>query len=287
MAKTTTYTPEYKREIVKLVTEKGKTRAEVAESIGVSRTTINEWVKKYKEHGNDAFPGKGHLLPLEEAGLTSRLRRKFKATTNSNHNYPIAPNLLKQDFVSVKPNEKWVGDITYIATEEGWLYLATVQDLYTKKIVGWALGSRITKELTIRAMEQAIKKERPAAGLISHSDRGSQYAAYDYQDMLRRNKIRQSMSRKGNCYDNACAESFFANLKKDIIHGVRFTTRAEAKTKIVEYIEMFYNCTRIHSSIGDMSPIEFENMYYTSVAAYHILTFMPRKSIYMGWLPLV
>lgn len=203
----------------------------------------------------------------EEAGLTSRLRRKFKATTNSNHNYPIAPNLLKQDFVSVKPNEKWVGDITYIATEEGWLYLAAVQDLYTKKIVGWALGSRITKELTIRAMEQAIKKERPTAGLISHSDRGAQYAAYDYQDMLRRNKIRQSMSRKGNCYDNACAESFFATLKKDIIHGVRFTTRAEAKTKIVEYIEMFYNCTRIHSSIGDMSPIEFENMYYASVAA--------------------
>lgn len=107
---------------------------------------------------------------MEEAGLTSRLKRKFKATTNSNHNYPIAPNLLKQDFVSVKPNEKWVGDITYIATEEGWLYLAAVQDLYTKKIVGWALGSRITKELTIRAMEQAIKKERPAAGLISHSD---------------------------------------------------------------------------------------------------------------------
>jgi putative transposase len=204
---------------------------------------------------------------MDENGIHSKHKVKFKATTNSNHDYPIAPNLLNQDFSSKSPNEKWVGDLTYIATDEGWLYLASIQDLFTRKVCGWSFGERITKELTISAFKQAYKKEKPSDGLIFHSDRGSQYAAYAYQDLLKSNNTRQSMSRKGNCYDNACAESFFATLKKDIIQGERFRTREEAKSRIIEYIELFYNCKRIHSSINDMSPIEFERNYYLKESA--------------------
>lgn len=204
---------------------------------------------------------------MYENGIYSRHAKKYKATTNSNHNYPIAPNLLNQDFTSNTPNEKWVGDITYIGTDEGWLYFAGIEDLFTKRVVGWSFSERITKDLTISAFNQALTKAKPVTGLIFHSDRGSQYAAYDYQDFLRENNIRQSMSRKGNCYDNACAESFFATLKKDIIHGKKFKTREEAKLKIIEYVELFYNSIRIHSSIDDMSPIEFEREYYRKNAA--------------------
>lgn len=166
---------------------------------------------------------------MNENNIHSRLKRKFKATTYSNHKYPVAPNLLNQDFKAEKPNEKWVGDITYIATDEGWLYLASIEDLFQKEIVGWSLGTRMTRDLVIGAMEQAITKHRPDAGLIFHSDRGVQYASYDYQELLRKNQIQQSMSRKGNCYDNACGESFFASLKKDVIYGRKFKTIAEAK----------------------------------------------------------
>ena len=200
---------------------------------------------------------------MHENGIYSRLKRKYKATTNSNHSYPIAPNLLNQDFTSKAPNQKWAGDITYIPTDEGWLYLAGIEDLFHRKIVGWSFNNRITKEITISALRQAIGKEQPDHGLIFHSDRGSQYAAYAYQDELRKHKIRQSMSRKGNCYDNACIESFFSTLKKDIIYGRKFTTREEAKQLIVEYIETFYNCRRLHSSLGNMSPIEYERQFIT------------------------
>ena len=169
--------------------------------------------------------GKNRVARLmRENGIYSRLERKYKATTNSNHNYPVAPNLLKQDFSVDAPNKKWVGDITYIATYEGWLYLAGIEDLFHRKIVGWSFSNRITKELTISALRQAVGKEQPCEDLIFHSDRGSQYAAYDYQTELRKFRIRQSMSRKGNCYDNACMESFFSTLKKDIIYGKKFKT---------------------------------------------------------------
>jgi putative transposase len=151
-----------------------------------------------------------------------------------------------------------VGDITYISTGEGWLYLAAVEDLYQKKIVGWALDSRMTKELTLKAINQAITRERQDKGLIFHSDRGSQYAAYDYQDKLRENGIRQSMSAKGDCYDNACMESFFATLKKELVHRRRFKTREEAKIAIINYIETWYNTKRCHSSLDYMSPKEYE-----------------------------
>lgn len=151
---------------------------------------------------------------MNENGIFSKLRRKYKATTQSNHNYPLAPNLLKQDFTADRPNQKWVGDLTYIATDEGWLYLAGVEDLYHRKLIGWSFSSRMKKQLTIDAIHQAMGRERPQNGLIFHSDRGSQYAAYDYQDILRKHGIRQSMSAKGNCYDNASMEINSRHVKK-------------------------------------------------------------------------
>lgn len=199
---------------------------------------------------------KMHLIPVQT--------RKFKATTNSNHSLPVAPNLLKKDFTADKPFQKWVGDISYIATEEGWLYLAAIIDLYSRKVVGWALGARMTKQLVIDAMNQALRLERPPEGLIFHSDRGSQYASYDYQDLLREHGIRQSMSARGDCYDNACAESFFATLKKELIHRHRFKTRSWAKLAIIEHI-LWYNSERIHSYLDDMSPLEYEQQYYNNI----------------------
>ncbi len=198
---------------------------------------------------------------MNKHGLISVLRSKFKATTNSNHKYPVAPNLLNKDFNAKKRNQKWVGDITYIPTQEGWLYLAAIEDLYHKKIVGWALDSRMTKQLTLDAINQAIIRERPTKGLIFHSDRGAQYAAYDYQDKLRDHGIKQSMSAKGDCYDNACMESFFATLKKELIHRRRFKSREEAKLAIINYIETWYNSNRSHSSLDYMSPMEYEKYH--------------------------
>ena len=194
---------------------------------------------------------------MHENGLISVLKTRYKATTNSNHSYPVAPNLLNQDFSAKTVNQKWVGDITYIPTQEGWLYLAAVEDLYHKKIVGWSLDSRMTKQLTLKAIKQAITHENPAKGLIFHSDRGAQYAAYDYQDKLKAHGIKQSMSAKGDCYDNACMESYFASLKKDLVHRKRFKTREEAKLAIINYI-LWYNSSRLHSSLDYMSPMEYE-----------------------------
>jgi putative transposase len=198
---------------------------------------------------------------MRENGLVSALTSKYKATTNSNHNYPIAPNLLNKNFNADGSNQKWVGDITYIHTQEGWLYLAAVEDLFHKKIVGWALDSRMTKQLTLKALTQAITREKPQRGLIFHSDRGSQYAAYDYQNRLREQGIRQSMSAKGDCYDNACMESFFATLKKELVHRRRFKTREEAKIAVINYIETWYNSRRAHSKLDNMSPIEYERFH--------------------------
>lgn len=204
---------------------------------------------------------------MNENKIYSRLRRKFKATTYSEHHYPVAPNLLEQDFSTTRPNEKWVGDITYVGTDEGWLYLAAVEDLYDKQVVGWSVNTRMTKELVITAINNGVKRHLPEPGLIFHSDRGSQYASYDYQEMLRANQIVQSMSRKGNCYDNACGESFFASFKKDIVLGRKFKTIREAKFEIVDYIESFYNCKRLHSSIGYKPPREHRQEYFEQKSA--------------------
>lgn len=199
---------------------------------------------------------------MKELRLVPIQTRKFKATTNSKHSLPCAPNLLQKDFSAAAPCEKWVGDITYVPTEEGWSYLATVIDLFSRRVVGWALSVRMTKKLVIDAINMAIINERPPKGLIFHSDRGSQYASYDFQDLLRDRGILQSMSAKGDCYDNACAESFFATIKKGLIHRRKFISRSEATLSIVDYIARWYNLHRIHSLLGDLSPMEFEVAYY-------------------------
>ncbi len=169
--------------------------------------------------------------------------------------------LLNQQFNVEHPNQVWVADITYIPTDEGWLYLAAIEDLFHRKIVGWAMDSTMTRQLTLDALMQAVRRYKPSPGLIHHSDRGSQYASHDYQRTLRDNQFITSMSRKGNCYDNACMESFFGTLKMELIYGNRFKTRAEARQAIFEYIEVFYNRIRLHSSLGYMSPLEYEQTF--------------------------
>lgn len=205
---------------------------------------------------------------MRELNLVAIQTTKFKATTNSKHSLPVAPNLLKQDFTASAPCQKWVGDITYVPTGEGWLYLATVIDLFSRKVIGWSISKRMTKQLVIDAMEIAITNGRPGADLIFHSDRGSQYASYDFQDLLKEqeHQIRQSMSAKGDCYDNACAESLFATIKKELIHRRRFSTRSQATLAIVNYIVSWYNPERIHSTLGDLSPMEFEQEYHAKLS---------------------
>ena len=190
-------------------------------------------------------------------GLNCRQRRRFKATTDSRHNLPVAPNLLNQEFQPTAPNQVWVSDLTYIATGEGWLYLAGIKDVFTCEIVGYAMGERMRPELTGRALFRAVQQHRPATGVIHHSDRGSQYCAQEYQELLRQFGFRVSMSRKGNCFDNAPMESFWGSLKTELVHHRNFATRMEAESAIREYIEVFYNRQRRHSRIGYQSPVVF------------------------------
>ena len=192
-----------------------------------------------------------------EMGLQCRQMRKIRATTNSSHSLPVAENLLEQQFAFSAPNQAWVTDITYIPTEEGWLYLAGVKDVFTCEIVGYAMGDRMTQTLTARALFRAVQQKRPPAGLIHHSDRGSQYCAHDYRVLLDQFGFRASMSRKGNCYDNAPMESFWGSLKNELVHHRHFATRVEAEAAIREYIEIFYNRQRRHSRLGYLSPAAF------------------------------
>lgn len=195
---------------------------------------------------------------MREQGWRAKASRKFKATTNSNHQLPVAPNLLQQNFCALTPNEKWVSDITYCHTEEGWLYLAVVMDLYSRKIVGWALSERMTKQLVIDALQMAIWRRRPPRGLIIHSDRGSQYCSYDYQKRLNIHGFVCSMSKRGDCYDNAAMESWNHSFKVEAIHGEKFLSRAIAKNHIFEYIEIYYNRKRLHSRLGYQTPDLYE-----------------------------
>ena len=195
---------------------------------------------------------------LRRQGLRAKAARKFKSTTNSAHGLPVAPNLLKQDFVATAPNEKYVSDITYLWTDEGWLYLAVVIDLYSRLVVGWAMSNRMTAQLVCDALQMALWRRGMPTGVIVHSDRGSQYCSHLYQALLQSNGLLCSMSAKGNCYDNACAESFFHSLKVEAIHGERFVTRAAMKQTVFEYIEVNYNRTRRHSANGFISPALFE-----------------------------
>ncbi len=195
---------------------------------------------------------------MRDNDIRAKTARKFRHTTDSSHPLPVADNLLSREFDAQAPNERWVADITYVPTREGWLYLAVVEDLYSRMVVGWAMSDAMTSRLVVAALEMAVARRLPEEGLLAHSDRGSQYASEHYQRLLARHGIQCSMSGAGQCWDNAPMESFFASLKKGLVHHEDYQTRAQARASIVEYIEMFYNPKRRHSSLGYLSPAEYE-----------------------------
>jgi putative transposase len=195
---------------------------------------------------------------MHERNISAARKRRKAQKTDSNHSSPIAPNLLERDFTADAPNKKWMTDMTYIATREGWLYLAGVIDAYSRRLIGWAMGSEHDAELVKEALHMALIRRKPGAGLVHHSDRGSEYASKSYQEMLHQYAIQISMSRKGDCYDNAMIESFWGTLKEECFSLETFHTRKEAKTAIFEYIEVFYNRKRKHSSLGYLSPADYE-----------------------------
>ena len=203
---------------------------------------------------------------MRQHGIAVEKRRKFIRTTDSKHSLPIAPNRLNQCFEVDRPDVVWTTDITYIYTGQGWLYLAVVIDLFSRRIVGWSMAPSLGRTLVIDALKMAIAVRNPHKGLIHHSDRGSQYASRDYQKLLRKNKMVSSMSRKGNCYDNAPTESWFATLKRELVYRTNYATHAEARQDVFEYIEVWYNRRRKHSSIGYMSPVEYEQQWKKSTA---------------------
>ncbi len=195
---------------------------------------------------------------MRDHDIQAKTARKFRSTTDSNHDLPVADNLLDRQFDPESPNESWVADITYIPTGEGWLYLAAVEDLYSRRVVGWSMADHLESRLVVDALALAVERRLPGEGLLAHSDRGSQYASDHYQRLLARHGITCSMSRRADCWDNAPMESFFASLKKELVHGANFATRAEARAAVVAYIEVFYNTRRRHSSLGYVSPAEYE-----------------------------
>jgi transposase InsO family protein len=195
---------------------------------------------------------------MRREGIAAKTKRKFRVTTDSNHDRPVAENVLDRQFEPEAPDRAWTADITYVATGEGWLYLAAVEDLYSRRIVGWSMSSRIDSRLVVDALAMALAQRLPGEGLVAHSDRGSQYASEHYQGLLASHGITCSMSRRANCWDNAPMESFFASLKKELTRGEIFATREEARASIFEYIEVFFNRIRRHSSLGYMSPAEYE-----------------------------
>jgi len=206
--------------------------------------------------------GKHRLARLRrELGISVKQKKTYKKTTNSNHDFPIAPNILDQNFEAKRPNQVWVTDITYIPTNEGWLYLSGVKDLFTCEIVGYSFGSRMTQDLVHKSLIASVKKSKPGRDLIHHSDRGSQYCAGDYRKLLDTFGFKASMSRRGNCYDNAPMESFWGSLKTELVHHKRYQTREEAMQDITEYIEIFYNRQRRHSRLGYVSPATFIKQY--------------------------
>ena len=197
-------------------------------------------------------------LMRQENIRAKRPKRYVPRTTDSKHNQPVAKNLLERDFQASQPNSKWLADITYVPTDQGWLFLAAVLDCFSRKIVGWAMSESMTADLVIDALKMALLHRQPDGDLIHHSDRGSQYASDDFQQLLDENQITVSMSGRGNCYDNAMMESFFATLKTELIHQLHYATHDQARQSIFEYIEVFYNRKRLHSSLGYVSPESFE-----------------------------
>lgn len=198
---------------------------------------------------------------MKNNGIAAKMKRRFKITTRTNSQAIFSPNLLQQDFVASKPNQRWVADLTYVATEEGWLYVAAVLDLFSRRIVGLSMGERMTSDLVISALQQAITHRQPDEGLMHHSDRGTQYTSQAFQDLLKKYCIISSMSGSGNCYDNAAMESFFHTLKTEHVYFEFYKTREQAKQSIFEYVEVFYNRKRRHSTLGYVSPMIFENQW--------------------------
>jgi putative transposase len=198
---------------------------------------------------------------MRQNGIRARAPRRFARTTDSRHGLPVAENLLDRRFDPEGPNEAWSADITYIPTADGWLYLAVVEDLFSRMIVGWSMDATMTSRLVVDALDMAVRRRLPGAGLLAHSDRGSQYASEHYRALLGKHGIECSMSGVGQCWDNAPVESFFASLKRELVHDERYTSRDEARASIFEYVEAFYNRVRLHSSLGFLSPEQFERSH--------------------------
>jgi putative transposase len=218
------------------------------------------------DHNVETTPYRVRIL-RKKLGLRCKQKHKFRVTTDSKHDLPFAPNVLKREFALSAPDKAWVSDITFIHTEEGWLYLAGVKDLFSGELVGYAMSERITRELVMRALFHATANRHPEKGLIVHSDRGSQYCAQDYQKLLKQFGMIASMSRKGDCWDNAPMESFWGTLKNELVHHRRFRTRQQAVQEVTEYIEIFYNRQRKQKRLNYLSPVEFTRQYFASLLA--------------------
>lgn len=201
---------------------------------------------------------------MRKANIECKQRRRFRVTTQSNHMLPIAKNVLNREFAVKSPNAVWVADITYLWTQEGWLYLSVVLDLFSRRVVGWSITNHMREEMVHDALLMAIGRRRPESKLMHHSDRGCQYASKEYRDLLEYHGISISMSRKGNCWDNAVMERFFGSLKSERTDNKIYATRAQAKADVIDYIEMFYNSERLHSTLGYMSPMQYEKEYFIS-----------------------
>lgn len=221
----------------------------------------------------EQLKGMGHKVgktkverTMKKHGIRAKTRRKFRVTTDSKHKLPVAPNLLARNFSPEKPNETWASDITYVWTREGWMFLAVIVDLFSRQVVGWSMDKTMTKELVCSALRQAYFRRKPGTGLVFHSDRGSQYCSKEFRAILGQYRMLQSQSRKANCWDNACVESFFHTLKTELIYHEHFKTREQASRAIFEWVEAFYNRQRIHSTLGYRTPVDFERMTREKVA---------------------
>ncbi|NOI36806.1 IS3 family transposase, partial [Vibrio cyclitrophicus] len=253
------YWVENRHKAIQRETERQKLDTKVKEAFDVSKERDgSRRIQKELAENGDNHNVKTIAASMKRQDLVAKAARKFKCTTDSKHKMPVAPNLLAQDFNAMAPNQKWAGDITYVATSEGWLYLAVIIDLYSRQVIGWSMDTRMTASLVCDALSMALFRRGFPEQVITHSDRGSQYCSKDYRDLISTYNLKQSMSRKGNCWDNACVESFFHSMKVEAIQYEPIMTREQMRQTIFEYIEVDYNRTRRHSALGYLSPMNFE-----------------------------